>query len=145
MFFVKIYDDGVTCPSRVSSSTWRSPLSGENKECWFSQRGMGLIEALIVIGIVGIVSLGVASLLGSIMMGQAAQKYLTQVNNLHEEIRTELSKPQACLNTFRTISLVDNASFPLMGIKDASASPGAGAYIVGQTYGDRTLKIGSVQ
>ena len=67
---------------------------------FLGHRGSALVGVTIGAGLIGIVSLGIATLIGDIWKAQNSAKALSEINNFQEELRAHLSIQQACLNTF---------------------------------------------
>ena len=100
--------------------------------------GFGLIEAMIVTVIVGILSIAVATLLVDQQRGVTDAKFKLDTDNFNEEIRALLSSPGACTKTFGGI-LANSATnaYPTV-LKDASGAP---VYFNGMFKAERSIKI----
>lgn len=83
--------------------------TGKVSTMWIQKRdssGFSLIEVLIVIAIMSIVALGVATLMQNISTATSTQKYNYETNASHEEVRSLISDPVACANSFQGANLV---------------------------------------
>lgn len=106
-----------------------------------NEHGFSLIEALVVAGLMGMISYSGLNLLVSMQKSNFVQKYSSQVTKADQDIRTILSDPAACLNTFSGASLVAGASTSITAIKDAANTT---RYNTTSTYGDNSVKIYSI-
>ena len=65
-----------------------------------NQIGMTLIELMVVVGLMGIVALGVMSLLENMMKGNKTASLRNEENQLQIVLARQLAEPTACTNTF---------------------------------------------
>ena len=96
-----------------------------------NRKGSALVGVTIGAGLIGIVSLGIATLIGDIWKAQNSSKTLSEANNFQDELRSHLSNQQACLNTFggaRDYRVPHPKTFDIGDIKNGEAPP-AGATI----------------
>lgn len=104
----------------------------------FRSQGFTIVEVMIVIAIMSIVALGIATLMSNITTSTSTQKANFELNNLHEEIRSLLSTPSACQQTFVNTPLAVGMNVAFPAIKNPA---GVNTYVVGNTYGDNAVRI----
>lgn len=105
------------------------------------QRGSGIIQALVTVGIVAIIGLATGTLITSMQKGQNSAKFRIDGDNLNEEIRSLLSKPGACTQTFGGLVANAGASFNITSLKDAA---GTDKYVQGGRYGDFSVLLNTL-
>jgi type II secretory pathway pseudopilin PulG len=106
-----------------------------------SESGISLIGALVTIGIMGILSVGMMTTIDNMSKSQNLVEFKSQADNLHNEIRAHLSQSAACTATLTGVSLVPLAKTNLTVIKNGD---GSDKYLLNTTLGDRTTLIGSM-
>jgi prepilin-type N-terminal cleavage/methylation domain-containing protein len=108
-----------------------------------SQRGLSLVEVIIGAAILTIVAAAFSSLMINMQHGQNGVKYRIDADNFNEEMRTDLSSPAACINTFGGL-LASTAPLAISNILDDSA-PAVVRYTAGGTYGDNSLVLSGMK
>lgn len=101
-----------------------------------SQLGVSLIELMIVVGLLGIVSLGVTQLVISVVHSQNGINYRSQFETITEEIRGYLSSEAACLATFNPVALTAATNANVVSVRDSN---GVARFTAGTRYGVPTL------
>lgn len=105
-------------------------------------RGMGLVETLTAIGISSVVAMALAALVENMSRNSQAFKFNADSLTVHEELRSVLGKPGACLNSFGGIVLNGALNSNRTQIRDFN---NAVAYDLVQTFGDRSVRIESMR
>lgn len=111
------------------------------KEVLASEGGFGLVQALVTVAIVAIISMTVATLITNMQKSQNGAKFRIDGDNLNEEMRSLLSKPAACTQTFGGLVANVGASFTIASLKDAA---GTAKYSAGSRYGDFSILLSSL-
>nr|BDT27732.1 prepilin-type N-terminal cleavage/methylation domain-containing protein [Bacteriovorax sp. HI3] len=103
-----------------------------------NQRGFSLTEILIGMGLLSVLSLGVASMMKNMMSGQVTSETKMEELEMRRILTTTLADKKACENTFKNFSLGQ----VITQIKNSS---GAIIYEVGKKYGNNSLAITSMK
>ncbi len=109
-----------------------------------NQKGQTLVGAIIGLAVA---AAGMAAIMGYIEYGSKSVnnlKYRMDADNLNEEIRALLSSPAACTNSFGDLSSELSQKHDIAMLRDGTVSPGAERYVLGQIYGDQSLKLTSM-
>ena len=117
-----------------------------------STKGSALVGVTIGAGLIGIVSLGIATLIGDIWKAQNSAKALSEINNFQEEVRAHLTNQQACLNTFGGAARDYRAPHPKIfsidhvknGENPATTTP-TNRYLLNTAYGSGSFEIASIR
>ena len=111
-----------------------------------SEKGVSLIEVLVVAGIMAVVGLGIATMMSDVHLAQNGLKYRTDTDSFSEEMRALLSSPIACKNSFGgiTANASTNVDVPALYDDSSPSPPGKVKYSKGGTYGDHSILIRSM-
>ena len=103
-----------------------------------NEKGFSLAEIIVAMGLLSVLSLGVSSMIKNMQQGQATAEVKMEQLEIHRVISMILMDRGACENTLKNI-ILGNA------ITDIKNSSGISLYSVGNSYGNNTLKISSMQ
>lgn len=111
--------------------------------------GFGLIETIVVVGIIAVVGLGLAELMNNTFKAQNMSKVRSDAEVLVAEVRNLLSSSQACRNSFGPSPgpayLANPAStYAVAALRDGSSSGGVIRYATNTVYGDQTVHLASM-
>jgi hypothetical protein len=112
--------------------------------------GNAIVGILSAVGIFGIISVAMSTLITDIWKAQNASKSLTEVNNFHEELRAHLGHKQACLNTFggvtRDYRPPHPKTFNINEVKnyEVAPTPVSNKYLKNTGYGGNTFEISAI-
>lgn len=106
-----------------------------------SSKGFTLIEVLIASALLGMVMMGVSSIMINMMKNQNFQKLQSNVTQLHSEIRTHFSDKDSCERTLQGLTLVNGAEIDVTSILRADGSV---KYDLNVPYVDDTALISKI-
>ena len=119
------------------------------------EAGNALVGILAAVGIFGIISVAMSTLIADVWKAQNSAKSLAEANNFHEEVRTHLSNRQACLNTFggpsRDYRIPHPKSFDINDVKNGenpAATPAPTVttrYVKNTALGSGAIEIASMR
>ena len=111
-----------------------------------NESGNALVGVLASVGIFGVISVGMATLISDIWKAQNASRSLAEANNLHEEIRVDLAKKESCFETFKVLQPFANpSSKPVTEIKHVDDSGTVTTkYRLATAYAGGTVEIHSM-
>jgi prepilin-type N-terminal cleavage/methylation domain-containing protein len=101
--------------------------------------GMGLIEVLVAMALLGIVTVGVVDVISNTMKQQKGIQSKDQQRELTAEVKYLLSDHMACVNSFETFSF--SSSLNILSIKDKIKNS---RFTVGSLDKTKLLKIDSI-
>jgi hypothetical protein len=105
-------------------------------------RGASLIETMIAVGILGAIAYFMAGVIRNGLAGQKALQVQDDSRTMTENMAAILSDPVACGNSLVTPPLSPAAGGAISAIKDAVGNV---AYLVGNSYSAKSIKLESIQ
>lgn len=110
-----------------------------------SSSGNALIAVLIAGAVLGVMMTGLLNFFDQAHQSQSAIAFRQQTEWLHAEIRALLVNPQACLNNFNGTPISAATNVNPTVLRDAGTpAPGLVKYDLTTDYGDRTVRIASL-
>ncbi|WP_372655202.1 prepilin-type N-terminal cleavage/methylation domain-containing protein [Halobacteriovorax sp.] len=102
-----------------------------------NDRGFSLAEILVAAGLLGLLSLGVMQMNGSMMKGQATAEVKMEAIEIRRQIILNMSEKMACENTLSGTNLGDTVN----SIKNTADNA---IFTVGNKYGANALELESI-
>lgn len=100
--------------------------------------GFTLVEIMVAMGLMGVITLGVMSQMKNMAQGQATSEMKVEELEMKRIILSTLSDRNACKTTFQSANIGQS-------ISKIQNSAGTAIYQVGNTYGNKTLKITDIK
>ncbi len=103
------------------------------------EKGFSLLEVMITGGLLCALAFGYMKFMDRQARSERGRRASAEADILHGEIRAYLGKPGSCTNSFKEQKLTSGPS------ADAIKKPnGKDKYVVGEFYGNRLIKLGSI-